>query len=132
MKKAQTLFGILLSLIASCLVPVHAEVTLQSKDDVAGLWKLEGSGKDLNGAKRPGQQTWEFKKDGTLTTVGFDRRLPGGDFSVSSSYEIKDGKIVADVVGRPGKKTSYTVIEKDDNSMIIKEGIGEYLFFTKK
>lgn len=131
MNKKQITFGLVLTLIAFGSLPVQAEVALESNADLIGVWKLDGSAKDLDGPKRPGEQTWEFKKDGTLATSGYDKRLPGGNFSVSSSYVIKDGKIVADVVGRPGKKTTYTVIEKDGNSMIIKQGIGEYMFFSK-
>ncbi len=132
MKKAHVNFSILFSLIAFCSLPVQAEGALKSSADVIGVWNLEGSAKDLDGPRRPGELTWEFKKDGTLATSGYDKRLPGGNYSVNSRYEIKDRKIVADDVGRPGKKIVYTVIEKDGNSMIIKQGIGEYMFFTKK
>lgn len=132
MKKAQLHFSILYSLIAFCSLPAQAEVALESNADVIGVWNLEGSAKDLDGPRRRGEQTWEFKRDGTLATSGYDKRLPGGNFSVDSRYEVKDGKIIADVAGRPGKKASYTVIEKDANSMIIKQEMGEYMFFTQK
>lgn len=131
MKKAKIKISLMFSVFAFCSLPVQADVELKSKEDVVGVWKLEGSSKDLNGPQRPGQQTWEFKQDGTLASSGYDHRLPGGNFSVSSHYEIKDGKIVADVVGRPGKTTSYTVIEKDKHSMTIKQRLGEYMFFSK-
>ncbi|MCI0653659.1 MAG: hypothetical protein L0Y39_04175 [Methylococcaceae bacterium] len=132
MKKAQVTFGLILSLIAFCLLPVQAEVALESNAGLIGVWNMDGSAINLNEERRPGQQTWEFKADGTLSMSGYDERLPGGDFSVSTSYEVKDGKIVADVVGLAGKKTTYTVIEKEANSMIIRQWIGEYMFFTKK
>lgn len=132
MKTAHNIFGIILSLIAFCTLPVHAEVLLQSNAELIGVWQLDASAKDLDGEKRPGTLAWEFKKDGTLATTGYDERLPGGNFSVDSSYQGKDGKIVADVAGRSGIKTIYTVIEKEGNSMIIKQGLGEYMFFTKK
>lgn len=132
MKKAKIVYGAILSLIGFCSLPVQAEVTLESNAGLIGVWNLDGSAKDLDEPRRPGEQSWEFKEDGTLTTSGYDKRLPGGNFSVSSSYEVKDGKIVADVVGRPGKKTTYTVIEMDSHSLIIKQGIGEYMFFTKE
>ena len=132
MKNAQTTFGIILALILFSALSVQAEVALESNADVIGVWNLDGSAKDLESAKRPGQQTWEFTKKGKLATSGYDRRLPGGNFSVTSSYEVKGGKIVSDVPGRPGKTASYTVIEKDANSMILKQEFGEYLFFTKK
>ncbi|MGH8558390.1 MAG: hypothetical protein ACRESZ_13190 [Methylococcales bacterium] len=132
MKKAPITFGIILSLIVCCTLPAQAEVALKSNADVIGVWNLDGSAKDLNEERRPAELTWEFKADGTFSISGYDKRLSGGNFSVSSSYEVKDGKIVADVVGLPGRKTTYTVIEKEANSMIIKQGIGEYMFFTKK
>lgn len=133
MKKATILlYGTILSLIGLGSPPVQAEVVLENNSELIGVWNLDGSAKDLDGPRRPGEQTWEFKKDGTLATAGYDERLPGGNYSVSSSYEVKDGKILADVVGRPGKKNSYTVIEMDSTSMILKQGIGEYMFFTKK
>jgi hypothetical protein len=132
MKKAKIVYATILSLIGLCSMPLHAEIALESNAGLIGAWNLDGSAKDLDEPRRPGEQTWEFKTDGTLATSGYDRRLPGGNFSVSSSYEVKDGKIVADVVGRPGKKTTYSVIEMDNNSMTIRQELGEYMFFTKK
>lgn len=132
MKKAPFLIRIILSFAAFCCLPVQAEVTLDNNTDLLGTWALAGTAKDLDGEKRHSEQTWVFAKDGTLATSGYDKRLPGGNFSVSTQYEVKNGKIVADVVGRPGKITTYTVIEIDDDSMIIKQGIGQYMFFSKK
>jgi hypothetical protein len=132
MKIAQIVYGMALSLVGFYSFPAQADVALESKADIVGVWKLEGSAKDLDSPRRPGEQIWEFKDDGTLATSGYDKRLPGGNFAVDSHYEIVDGKIVADVVGRPGRKTSYTVIEKDGNSMIIRQEMGEYMFFIKK
>ncbi|MCI0653281.1 MAG: hypothetical protein L0Y39_02205 [Methylococcaceae bacterium] len=132
MKKTKIVYGTILSLIGFCSLPLQAEVALENNASLIGVWNLDGSAKDLDEPRRPGEQTWEFRADGTLATSGYDKRLPGGNFSVNSSYEVKDGKIVADVAGRPGKKATYTVIELDSTSMIIKQGIGEYMFFTKK
>lgn len=132
MNEALNPLRIILALIAISFLPAYADVSLENNSSLIGVWKLIGTAKDLDGKKRLGEQTWEFKKDGTLATSGYDKRLPGGHFSVDSNYEVKDGNIVADVAGRPGKKATYTVIEKDDNSMVLKQGIGQYMFFSKK
>ncbi|MGH8548426.1 MAG: hypothetical protein ACRERU_07465 [Methylococcales bacterium] len=104
MKKAKIMYCAILSLVGLCSLPVQAEDALESHAGLIGVWNLDGSAKDIDGPKRPGEQTWEFTTDRTLATSGYDKRLPGGNFSVSWSYEVKDGKIIADVAGRPGKK----------------------------
>ncbi|MGH8477652.1 MAG: hypothetical protein ACRER2_18130 [Methylococcales bacterium] len=85
MKITQITFGTILSLIAFCPLPTRAEAVLQSDAELIGVWNLDGSANNLTEENRPGEQTREFKPDGTLVTSGFDKSLPGGNFSVSSS-----------------------------------------------
>ncbi len=109
----------------------NAEVALNSPSEVIGIWQQEYSAPQIDGEKRPSTETWEFRSDGTLVTSGFDKRLPGGSFSISVKYEVKDGKILANQPGR-SRKNTYVVIEKDGDSMVLHGGMDAFLFFKKQ
>ena len=122
---------IFLLFITAFWASAHAEIALKDASELIGSWKLNDTSPKLDGKKRPSSQEWEFRSDGTLVSTASDKRAKG-TFTVSVPFEIKDGKIVTGVAGRPGKTLSYTLIEKKDNEMILKGGPDGFLFFTKK
>lgn len=104
------------------------------KSDLIGTWKLDYTSQQLRVSKdkykRQANQTWEFRKDGTVVSRASDKRAKA-DFAVTPKYEITDGKILIDDPGRPGRKNTYTVIEKTADKMILKGSYG-YYFFKKE
>lgn len=122
---------IFLLFITAFLASAHAEIVLKDASELIGSWNLNHTSPKIDGKKRPSAQAWEFRGDGTLVSTASDKRAKGS-FTVSVPYEITDGKILTGVAGRPGKKVSYTLIEKNDHEMILKGGADGFLFFTKK
>ncbi len=127
----KTQFQIIVALVIGLSFPAHAEVALENNSGLIGKWAMAGLAKDLDGEKRLSVGSWEFRRDGALLMKGEDKRLSGGILDVQTSYRVKDGIIVADTVGRPGRTTTYSVIEMDAHSLIIKQQMGPYQWFTK-
>ena len=124
------IFSIVLLLILATF-NVNAEVTLNSPSEILGTWKQEYSAPRIDDEKRPSKEIWEFRSDGTLTTTAYDERLPGGSFSISVKFEVKDGKILANEPGR-SRKNTYVVVEMEGDSMILHGGMDAFLFFKKQ
>lgn len=127
----KTQFQIIVALVICLNFPAHAEVALENNSGLIGKWAMAGLAKDIDGEKRRSTGSWEFRRDGTLLMKGLDKRLSGGSFDVQTTYRVKDGKIVADTVGRPGRTTIFSVIEMDAHSLIIKQQMGPFQWFTK-
>ena len=133
MKSITKLPPMALSLVLALIVSgvVRAEVVLADASQLVGNWKLDHTSPQIDGTKRPSNQTWEFRSDGTLVSTASDPRAKG-TFSVTVPYELSDGNIVTGMAGRPGKKVTYSVVEMLGNKMVIKGGPDGYLFFTKQ
>lgn len=105
-----------------------------SQDDLIGTWKLDYTSQQLKVSKdkykRKSNQTWNFRRDGTVESKASDKRAKA-DFAVTPKYEVADGKIFIDIPGRPGKKDTFTVIEWSDGKMVLKGSYG-YYFFEKE
>ncbi len=127
----KTQYQIIVALVIGLSFPAHAEVALENNSGLIGRWAMAGLAKDIDGEKRLSTGSWEFRRDGALLMKGLDKRLSGGSFDVQTTYRVKDGKIVADTVGRPGRTTTFSVIEIDDHSLIIKQQMGPFQRFTK-
>lgn len=109
---------------------VYADVTLQSKDEVQGTWKLESTQNSLtdkNPIKR--EDTWVFK-DGKLTILHIPREGSYYD-QPPVDYDVEDGKLKTALVGS-SRFDTFTLVEKDDKSMTLKGKFGGYYFFIKK
>lgn len=125
-KLASMLLG--LSLFATA---VFAEVTLQSKDDVVGAWKLDHTKKNAasqEDIKR--EDTWTFK-DGKVTITHIPR---DGIFydQLPVVYEVEDGKLKISHLGRADKFDVFSLVEKDEKKMTLKGKFGDIYFFNKK
>ncbi len=138
--KTKTFFSILLILIASSIVSlaIAESIPINDKSELLGKWTLNGTSNKKDGQQRPAQQMWEFRKDGTLVSTaeyesaGSPYATKIDEFTVKVTYEVKDGKLVAGVPGRPGKNLTYQLIERKGNKMILRQGSGEFMFFEKQ
>ncbi|MGR9086920.1 MAG: lipocalin family protein [Gammaproteobacteria bacterium] len=107
-----------------------ADIPLESKEDLLGTWKLVST-KNSATAKEsiPREDTWVFK-NGQVTILNIPRE--GSHYDQQAvTYEIEDGKLKIPYVGRSGFD-SFSLVEKSDNSMILKGKFGEFYYFDKK
>lgn len=108
----------------------YADIELKSKDDVQGTWKLQytknsASAKDT--IKR--EDTWVFQ-GGKVTILNIPRE--GAHYDQQPvTYEIDNGKLKIPYVGRSGFDT-FSLVEKDDQTMVLKGKFGEIYYFSKK
>lgn len=109
---------------------VYADVTLQSKDEVQGTWKLQSTKNSLTDKQTiEREDTWVFK-DGKVTILHIPREGKYYD-QPPVDYDIDDGKLKIALVGN-NRFDIFTVVEKDDKSMTLKGKFGGYYFFVKK
>jgi len=118
---------LVLSLFGSA---VYADVTLQSKEEVQGTWKLQSTKNSLTDKQSIDREdTWVFK-DGKVTILHIPREGTYYD-QPPVAYEVEDGKLKVAIIGS-GRFDLFTVVEKDDKSMILKGKYGGYYYFVKK
>jgi hypothetical protein len=118
---------LLLSAFASA---VYADITLQSKEEVEGTWKLDHTKNSLADKESiPRVDTWVFK-DGKLTILNIPREGKYYD-QPPVNYEIENGKLKIALVGS-GRFDIFSLVEKDDKGMTLKGKFGGYYYFIKK
>jgi len=109
---------------------VCADVTLQSKEEVQGTWKLQYTKNSLNDKQAIDREdTWVFK-DGKVTILHIPREGTYYD-QPPVAYEVEDGKLKVAIIGS-SRFDLFTVVEKDDKNMTLKGKYGDYLYFNKK
>ncbi|MCX7096939.1 MAG: hypothetical protein NTV43_03420 [Methylococcales bacterium] len=109
---------------------VYADVSLQTKEEVQGTWKLESTKNSLTDKQAiPREDTWVFK-DGKLTILHIPREGTYYD-QPPVNYEIEDGKLKISLVGS-SRTEAYTVVEINDKAMTLKGKFGGYYYFDKK
>jgi hypothetical protein len=109
---------------------VYADVTLQSKEEVQGTWKLQSTKNSLTDKQAIDREdTWVFK-DGKVTILHIPREGAYYD-QPPVPYEIEDGKLKVAIIGG-NRFDLFTVVEKDDKTMILKGKYGGYYYFNKK
>ena len=109
---------------------VYADVTLQSKEEVQGTWKLQYTKNSLTDKQAIDREdTWVFK-DGKVTILHIPREGTYYD-QPPVPYEIEDGKLKVAIIGG-SRFDMFTVVEKDDKSMTLKGKYGGYYYFNKK
>lgn len=109
---------------------VYADITLQSKEQVEGTWKLQSTKNSLTDKEAiQREDTWVFK-DGKVTILHIPR---DGKFydQPPVNYEIEDGKLKVALVGN-NRFDVFSLVEKDDKSMTLKGKFGGYYYFVKK
>jgi hypothetical protein len=118
---------LILSVLSSA---VYADITLQSKDEVEGTWKLDHTKNSLTDKDSVSREdTWIFK-DGKVTILHIPREGKYYD-QPPVNYEIDDGKLKVALVGN-SRFDLFTLVEKDNNSMTLKGKFGGYSYFVKK
>ena len=132
-------FIILPLLLATSIISNVSAESIKDSSELIGKWKLNATARKIDGEQRLVDQSWEFLKDGTLiSTASYESGIGTvyatkiDEFSVTVKYQIKDGKIVSEVPGRHGKTLTYQLIERNGNDMILRQGAGEFMFFTKQ
>ena len=109
---------------------VYADVTLQSKEEVQGTWKLQYTKNSLTDKQAIDREdTWVFK-DGKVTILHIPREGTYYD-QPPVPYEVEDGKLKVAIIGG-SRFDMFTVVEKDDKSMTLKGKFGGYYYFNKK
>ena len=109
---------------------VYADVTLQSKEEVQGTWKLQSTKNSLNDKQAiEREDTWVFK-DGKVTILHIPREGTYYD-QPPVAYEVEDGKLKIAIIGS-SRFDLFTVVDKDDKSMTLKGKYGGYYYFNKK
>ncbi len=109
---------------------VYADITLQTKQEVEGTWKLQSTKNSLTDKEAiPREDTWVFK-DGKVTILHIPR---DGKFydQPPVNYEIEDGKLKIALVGN-SRFDVFSLVEKDDKNMTLKGKFGGYYYFVKK
>ena len=127
--KKISLTSVLLAL-SMYAVSALADIPFESKDEIEGTWKLQST-KNSATAKESilREDTWVFK-NGQVTILNIPRE--GSHYDQQPvTYEIDNGKLKIPYVGRSGFDT-FSLVEKNDNSMILKGKFGEIYFFKKK
>ena len=116
----------------SLIVPsAYADIPLKSKSDVEGSWKLDHSKKSMASEEiNKREDTWNFK-DGKVTILHIPREGVFYD-QLPVNYEVEDGKLKISLLGRSDKFDVFTLVEKDDNNMVLKGRFGDVYFFKKK
>lgn len=109
---------------------VYADITLESKKEVEGTWKLQSTKNSLTDKDSiERQDTWVFK-DGKITILHIPREGKFYD-QPPVNYEIEDGKLKVAQVGNTRFDT-FSLVEKNNNSMTLKGKFGGYYYFIKK
>lgn len=107
--------------------------TLNSDKDLIGSWFLEYTKKSLDDPeKKPMGMTWELK-DNKLTQKDIPQ-VRGNPYDAPAvDYIIEEGNLKVSILGRAGKYDVYSLVEKTDTAMVLKDNkYGSYMYFTKK
>jgi len=109
---------------------VYADVTLQSKEEVEGTWKLQSTKNSLTDKQAIDREdTWVFK-NGKVTILHIPREGTYYD-QPPVNYDIEDGKLKVAIIGS-SRFDLFTVVDKDDKNMTLKGKYGGYYYFIKK
>ena len=128
MKKI-TLAALLLGLSAFGAA-VYADVTLQTKEEVQGTWKLQSTKNSLTDKQAIDREdTWVFK-DGKVTISHIPREGTYYD-QPPVTYDVEDGKLKVAIIGS-SRFDLFTVVDIDDKNMTLKGKYGGYYYFVKK
>ena len=106
-------------------------VDIKSDSDIAGSWVLESAAGRLDGSRVPRGETWIFG-NGKLEKKGLLMARSGTYDVPPVPYKIESGKLMVEVVGRPGKFNTFELVEKEGDTMVLHEAVEGYLFFKGK
>jgi hypothetical protein len=126
-------FKTLLPLLLICVTANSFAQPIKSEDEVAGTWFLAYTKKTEQDTK-PKEMgiTWVLK-DHKLIQKDIPQARGDSYDSAPTEILVDNGNLKVGVLGRPGKFDEYTLIEKTDSSMVLKDiKYGALYYFTKK
>ncbi len=107
--------------------------TLNSDKDIIGSWFLEYTKKSPEDpTKKSMGMTWVLNNNQLI-----QKDIPqvrGAPYdSPAVDYIVEDGNLKVSILGRAGKFDVYSLVEKTDKAMVLKDNkYGTYMYFTKK
>jgi len=107
--------------------------TLNSNKDIIGSWYLEYTKKSPEDTeKKPMGMTWVINNSQLI-----QKDIPqvrGNPYDAPAvDYIVEDGNLKVSILGRAGKYDVYSLVEKTDTAMVLKDSkYGTYMYFTKK
>lgn len=131
MKKIKLLLA--LSLLFGLFSASAFADALTSNKDIIGSWFLEYTKKSPEDTeKKPMGMTWVF--DNSQLTQKDIPQVRGNPYDAPAvDYIVEDGNLKVSILGRAGKYDVYSLVEKTDTTMVLKDNkYGSYMYFTKK
>ena len=131
MKKIKLLIALSL-LFGLSSATVFAD-TLVSNKDLIGSWFLEYTKKSPEDTeKKPMGMTWVI--DNSQLTQKDIPQVRGNPYDAPAvDYIVEGGELKVSILGRAGKFDLYSLVEKTDTTMVLKDNkYGSYMYFTKK
>ena len=124
--------AVLVSLLLVMSSNVFAE-TIKSAQEIAGTWLLEYTKKSAqDNDSKPMGITWVLK-DEKLVIKDIPQARGNPYDSAPMDYLIENGNLKVGIPGRAGKFDEYELVEKTDNSMVLKDPkFGTLFYFSKK
>ncbi|MCK9396311.1 MAG: hypothetical protein M0Q44_12050 [Methylobacter sp.] len=131
MKKIKLLLALSL-LFGLTSASVFADA-LSSNKDIIGSWFLEYTKKSPEDTeKKPMGMTWVI--DNKQLTQKDIPQVRGNPYDAPAvDYVVEDNTLKVSILGRAGKFDVYSLVEKTDTTMVLKDNkYGSYMYFIKK
>ncbi len=131
MKKIKLLLA--LSLLFGLSSAAAFADTLVSNKDLIGSWFLEYTKKSPEDTeKKPMGMTWVI--DNSQLTQKDIPQVRGNPYDAPAvDYVVEGGVLKVSILGRAGKFDLYSLVEKTDTTMVLKDNkYGSYMYFIKK
>lgn len=109
----------------------HAEIPIQNDAEISGSWLMESAASKADGPRVARGETWTIGS-GQLEKTGLLLARSGTYDVPPVNYQLKDGKLLIAVVGRPGKYDEFTLIERTPDSMTLFAKSEGYLYFKRQ
>lgn len=108
-----------------------ADVPLQSGEEVQGSWKLEYTKKSASAQETiKREDTWTFNA-GKVTITHIPREGTFYD-QAPVNYQVEGGKLKIAILGRSDKFDEFSLVEKSEQTMVLKGKFGDIYQFNKK
>lgn len=127
--------AVVISLLLTLTSMAASAEPIKSEQEISGSWYLVYT-KQSPGApdadNKPMGITWVLK-DGKLIQKDIPQARGDHYDSEPVTFVIEDGLLKVSILGRAGKFDVYSLEEKTETAMVLKDTkFGSYLYFTKK
>ena len=109
----------------------YADVALKDSSEIVGHWVVSAESLKLDGEKKLIKSSWDFKNDGTLTSISTDSLGRTKEMTVVVKYTVEDGMIKKQLAPGREKYESCSVVQREGSDMVLK-CTNLFLFLTKK